>query len=146
MLKDGSIRAGEFKGSIAVDNRGMFEMTQCVLESRKRAVPAESPSPTASGSIVVSADGRVLGIAPAFEVLTGWTTDDVCGRPMKDLFANANEGEEILVHLTTAATMESRPFRLRGKGIGPIDVLITGLAYRGQDNRTETLCIFVNHR
>lgn len=146
VLKDGSVRAGEFKGSIAVDHRGMFEMTQCVLESRQYPVATEGMSPISSGSIVVGADGRVAGISPAFEVLTGWSTDDVCGRPMKDLFVTASEGEEILVHLTTAATMESRPFRLRGKGIGPIDVLITGIAYRGQDNRTETLCIFVNHR
>jgi PAS domain S-box-containing protein len=146
LLKDGSVRAGEFKGSIAVDHRGMFEMTQCVLESRKRPSSAEGMSPIAAGSVVVGSDGKVLGISPAFETLTGWGTDDVCGRPMKDLFVAAGEGEEILLQLTTAAVMESRPFRLRGKGIGPIEVLITGIAYRGQDNRTETMCIFVNHR
>ena len=70
----------------------------------------------------------------------------MCGRPLKDLFVTAGEGEEILDHLTTAASMDSRPFHLRGKGIGPIDVLISGVAYRGQTNRTETMCIFVNHR
>jgi PAS domain S-box-containing protein len=145
VLKDNSVRVGEFKGSIAVDQRGMFEMTQCVLESRNRPA-TEGLSPIASSSMAVGADGRVMGISPAFESLTGWSTDDVCGRPMKDLFVTAAEGEEILIQLNTAAAMESRPFRLRGKGIGPIDVVITGIAYRGQDNRTETMCIFVNHR
>lgn len=39
VMKDGSIMTALFKGNIAVDHRGMFEMTQCVLESRNHKEP-----------------------------------------------------------------------------------------------------------
>ncbi|MBK7258264.1 MAG: hypothetical protein IPI01_10795 [Ignavibacteriae bacterium] len=70
----------------------------------------------------------------------------MCGRPLKDLFGRPREGEEIVDHLSTAVSMDSRPFHLRGNGIGPIDVLISGAAYRGASNRTETMCLFIRQR
>jgi PAS domain S-box-containing protein len=33
VTKDGIVRSGAFKGSVAVDQRGMYEMTQCILDS-----------------------------------------------------------------------------------------------------------------
>jgi PAS domain S-box-containing protein len=146
VLKDGSVRSGAFKGSLAVDQRGRFEMTQCVLESRIHAVVQDSAAVALPASIVAGVDGTVLGVSSPFEVLTRWSAADVCGRPLKDLFATAREGEEILDHLSTSAAMDSRPFHLRGNGIGPIDVLVSGVAYRGHTNRTESLCIFIRQR
>ncbi len=146
VLKDGTLRTGAFKGSIAVDQRGRFEMTLCVLESRLHAVVQESAAVPPAASAIVRADGVVLAVTPAFETLTHWGAPEVCGRPLKDLFGTPREGEEILDHLSTAVSMDSRPFHLRGKGIGPIDVLISGIAYRGPSNRTETMCIFIRQR
>jgi len=97
-------------------------------------------------SIIVAADGNVLGVSSPFEALTRWNAMDVCGRPLKDLFATPREGDEILDHLATSAAMDSRPFHLRGNGIGPIDVLASGIAYRGHENKTEALCIFIRQR
>lgn len=146
VLKDGSTRSGAFKGSLAVDQRGRFEMTQCVLESRIHAVVQESSAAPLPASVVLGADGSVLGVSVTFETLTRWRAGEICGRPLKDLFPASREAAEILDVLTTSASMDSRPFHLRGNGIGPIDVLVSGVAYRGSANRTENLCIFIRQR
>jgi PAS domain S-box-containing protein len=146
VLKDGTLRTGAFRGSIAVDHRGRFEMTVCVLESRIHAAVQESSTVPPAASIIVGADGIVIGVSSAFEALTHWAASDVSGRSLKDLLATSREGEEILDHLSSAASMDSRPFRLRGNGIGPLDVLISGIAYCGPTNRTETMCIFLRPR
>jgi PAS domain S-box-containing protein len=146
VLKDGTVRSGAFKGSLAVDHRGRFEMTQCVLESRIHAVVQEGAAAGVPASILLGPDGAVHGVSVPFEVLTRWKPADVCGRPLKELFVTPREAEEILDHLKTAASMDSRPFQLRGNGIGPIEVLVSGVAYRGHANKTETLCIFIRQR
>ena len=146
VLKDGTLRTGAFKGSIAVDQRGRFEMTLCVLESKLHAAVQESAAIPPAASLILGADGLVLAVSPAFEALTRWGAPDVCGRPLKDLFGTPREGEEIVDHLSSAVSMDSRPFHLRGNGIGPIDVLISGAAYRGASNRTETICLFIRQR
>lgn len=143
--KNGTVRTGMFKGSIAVDHRGRFEMTLCVLENGVTEPAVHDPGPPPAG-IAVHADGKIVGITPAAESMTGWHASEVCGKPLKDLFATPAEAAEILNLLTTAARMDSRPFRLRGKGVASIDVLLSGVAYQGRGNRTDTICLYVERR
>ncbi len=158
VLKDGTVRSGAFKGNIAVDHRGMYEMTQCILDSRVRtpavpSIPVESRSPDATGSgtpgeasLHTDAKGTIVGVTPAVETLTGWTAGELCGLPLRELLMSAEDEQKICLHFEHAAILEARPLRLGVRGGGHKGVHVSGLAYRGLGNKLESLCLTLTQR
>jgi len=156
--RDGNVVTAAFKGSIAVDDRGMFEMTQCVMGSRIRPagdvpVLAADPSeglqdpagqPPGRGPwILISPDGAILGITPAVELLLGTTADRLCGMLLHDVCASPTDAPEILCRLASAGTLEPRRMSMKVAGGGTMETIIAGFVFHGQGGMTGSCCLHI---
>jgi len=159
--KDGSVKTGAFKGNIAVDQRGLYEMTQCILETQQHIVnspvgaarhdPDRAPAvpvTTWLGDAGVSADptGRILGVTPSLETLTGWAPEELCGTSLGERLMSAEDGKRLLQRFEHPSMLTPQPLRLRVKGGGQKDVHVSSIAFRGLGNNPESLCLILKLR
>jgi PAS domain S-box-containing protein len=148
------------KGSIAVDQRGMFEMTQCVLEARMHPAgktPGGAPGSTGDTPdstfmltihgawLSTSLEGVVLGVTPAVEHLLGFSADRICGRMISDLCMSVSDAGELLAQLTTTGTLDVRRLRLRHACGTPVETTVTGLLLRGQGGMPGSCSLYIKN-
>ena len=153
ITRNGMRVVATFKGSIAVDYRGMYEMTQCVLESRLYTAAdtaggaADSPDtspelPLHGAWLLTTPDGAILGTTPALELLLNMPADRLCGMMFHDLCHPATIATELLAQLTGTGTLESRPLGLRHAGGGTLDAHVTGFLLRGSGGMAGGCCLY----
>jgi PAS domain S-box-containing protein len=156
--RDGSIVSAVLKGSIAVDNRGLFEMTQCVLEGGLHTAGSSvSEGPHwAAGSktgvtgvpihgswLQVAPDGRIQGGTPAIETLLGYPVARLCQMKMTDLCVDVADANELLRHLASHGSIEERSVRLRGAGGEAFVATTTGFLLHGPGGMAGSSCICI---
>jgi PAS domain S-box-containing protein len=156
VARDGTVMTATFKGSIAVDQRGMFEMTQCVLESRTKTsgdAPVDAagmeaemsksapPLPLPGSWVLTSLEGVVLALTPALELLLGQPADRVCGRRLDELCTPGMNVSEILAQIKSAGTLAPHPLQVRYAGGGSLDAMVSGFVLHGQDGAAPTCCL-----
>jgi PAS domain S-box-containing protein len=154
IARNGMRVSATFKGSIAVDHRGMFEMTQCVLESRLHPAADTTGSVGASPDdvsglplrgawLLTSPDGVILGITPVLELLLGVPADRLCGMMFHDLCTSATHVTELLAQLTSTGTLDTRPLALRHAGGEPLNTTVTGFLLHGQGGMAGSCCLYL---
>jgi PAS domain S-box-containing protein len=158
VTREGKTVSATFKGSIAVDQRGMFEMTQCVLESRFRPSGEAPviPSTTTGGSseqppqlplrgpwLLTSAEGVILGITPAIEFLIGLPGDRLCGMMLHDVCQVPTDAPDLLGRLTGVGTLEPRRLNLKMEAGGVLETIVTGFVFHGQAGMTGSCCLHI---
>jgi len=154
IARNGMMITAMFKGSIAVDHRGMFEMTQCVLQSRLHhaadAAGGAGSSPDAvpelplrGAWLLTSPDGVILGITPPVELLFGVPADRLCGAMLQDLCASATNAAELLAQLTSTGLLEAYPLGLRHASGEPLDTIVSGVLLQGQGGMAGSCCLYL---
>lgn len=155
--RDGRIVPATFKGSIAVDQRGLFEMTQCVLESPlhsrlttgtdssgTRGIPAEVPAgvPLHGSWLLASPDGIILGITPALELMLGIPGGRLCGKPVHELCVAPPEAAGVFARIVETGTVEAR-LGLRHADGSRRDVTVAGFLLHGQGTLGDSCCVYI---
>jgi PAS domain S-box-containing protein len=156
--RDGRVISATFKGSIAVDHRGLFEMTQCVLESRLHPRSASGTDSRGRGGgggetggvvpfhgswLLSSHDGVILGITSAFGLLVGLPADRLCGMLLKDLCSVSADARGLVDQLAGTGTLDVRMLALRHASGERLDVNVTGFRFRGQGSSGGSWCLHV---
>jgi PAS domain S-box-containing protein len=154
ITRNGMRVSATFKGSIAVDHRGVFEMTQCVLESRLHSVADTAGGagaaldnvpglPLRGAWLSTSPDGVILGITPAVELLLGVPADRLCGMMLQDLCVSGGSAGELLAQLTSTGMLDACPLGVRHAGGETLDVLATGFLLHGQGDMAGSCCLYL---
>jgi PAS domain S-box-containing protein len=137
--RNGTPATVHLKGSIAVDQRGLFEMTQCVLEGGLQlaapAVPIRGPW------LLVSPEGDIRGATPAVEVLLGFPVVRLCGMRFGELCESAQDAEDALARLATHGALDPQPAKLRHAGGDPVEVTMSGFLMYGEGGMAGSYCI-----
>jgi PAS domain S-box-containing protein len=147
------------KGSIAVNHRGGFEMTQCVLENRVPSLerseppgedvvaPRQEPANPMSGAwLVSSADGLIYGVTLELETLLESSADRLCARRIHDLCVSEHEASTILAQVTRVGFLGPRPLVLHGPSGAPIQATVEGFVLVGQDAHASSVCFHIRKR
>ena len=158
VTRDGTVMTATFKGSIAVDQRGMFEMTQCVLESRPtttgdapvdaagtadQSAESAAPFPLHGSWFLASPEGVVLALTPALELLLGQPADRVCGMNLQQLCTPGMNVPEILAQLASTGTLAPRPLEVRYAGGGFFVATVSGFVLHGHGGAAAISCLYL---
>jgi len=156
--RDGTVVSAVLKGSIAVDSRGLFEMTQCVLEGGLHTAGSldADASQRADGKTMrvpdirvhgpwlqVAPDGRIQGGTPAIESLLDYPIARLCQMKMADLCSDGGDAEELLRHLTSHGSVEKWSLKLRGAGGEVFVATTTGFLLHGPGGMEGSSCISI---
>ena len=151
IVKHNGIRVpASIKGSSAVNQRGGFELTQCVLESRSPAGehPADGlpeaivPSP-AGPWLVISPEGFILGATPESERLLESTVDRLCSLRLQDICVSDADAAKVLAQLTGTGTLAARWLRIRRASGETTDAVVSGFLLQGQSVLAGSSCIYI---
>jgi PAS domain S-box-containing protein len=157
--RDGTVASAAVKGSIAVDNRGLFEMTQCLLESGLHTAGAGDaggtneamghktgiPDIPVHGSwLQVAPDGRIQGGTPAIESLLGYPIARLCQMKLTDLCTRVADAEELLRNLAGHGSIEKRLLRWRKADGEMLDAATTGFLLQGPGGMEGSGCICIH--
>ena len=147
-----------FKGSIAVDHRGGFELTQCVLENHPppqeraaEAAPENMPglskdagaSPHRGPWLLISPEGFILGITPDTELLLGSTADRICALRLNDVCFSEADASTLLAQLTGTGRVNSRRLVLRTNQGQAIEAVVSGFLLQGQSVLAGSSCLHI---
>lgn len=147
-----------FKGSIAVDHRGGFEMTQCVLESRPQSVEGtaavaleraptggkDAGEPPQRGAfLAISPEGFILGASSGLDRLLGSTADRICSLNLHDICQSQVEASALLAELTGVGRLDPRPLILRGAAGEAVETVVSGFLLHGQGVLAGSSCLHI---
>lgn len=159
--RNGTRIPATFKGSVAVDHRGGFEMTQCVLESpvpwgEQKSVllpdhisAQEGDTSTRSLQgfwLVVSPDGFILGITPGLDTLLGMSVDRICSLRIHDICVTEDAASTLMNRLTTSGRLDSRSLKLRRGDGEAIAVVVSGFLLQGHGAFAGNSCLQILQR
>jgi PAS domain S-box-containing protein len=165
VCKDGALMTATFKGSIAVDERGRFAMTQCVLETRPRpgivsvAEEGTGEGGTAAGLpdgpaldlgndavLVLTPDGMITGANRAAEVLLGWHAEELLSMNLRELTVASVDAGELIARVLSADMVDRRVASVRTKPGETRQVVMTGVALHGRATNVEGACLILQRR
>jgi PAS domain S-box-containing protein len=159
--RNGMRLSAVLKGSIAVDHRGGFEMTQCVLENRAPSpergevsgTEAVEPGPTkdvsagfAGAWLVASPDGLIYGVTAELERLLESSAERLCSRRLHDICRSEAEASALLAQVTRVGTLAPRALVLCGPAGAAIETTVAGFVLFGQDAHTGSVCLQIRKR
>jgi PAS domain S-box-containing protein len=163
--KDGILMTVMFKGSMAVDERGRFEMTQCVLETRIRsgmsaageagtaeggacAGPPEGPplDPGNDAVVLLTPDGMIAGANRAAEALLGWQAEELQSMSLRELTVAAVDADGVIARVFSADIVDRRIAGVRTKQGGSLEVVMTCVALHGREAKVERACLILQRR
>lgn len=127
------------KGSIAVDTRGLFEMTQCVIESGPQA--DASPVPIRGAWLQCSPEGALQATTPAMETLLGYSVVRLCEMKIHALCAESADAEAMLARLTSQGSLVTHPVKLRRANGEEFAATATGFLLCGQGGIATACCV-----
>jgi PAS domain S-box-containing protein len=163
VCKDGTLVAATFKGSIAVDERGRFEMTQCVLETRPGMVSAGGAETAEGGTaagppdglaldpdndavMLLTPDGMIAGANRAAEALLGWHAEELRSMNLRELTVATVDAGEVIARVLSADIVDRRIASLRTKHGESLEVVMTGVALHGRAAKVEGACLILQRR
>jgi PAS domain S-box-containing protein len=165
VCKDGTLMTATFKGSIAVDERGRFAMTQCVLETTPRrgtvsAGEAESGEGAAAPGppdvpvldlgndavLVLTPDGMITGANRAAEALLGWHAEQLRSMNLRELTVATVDAGEVIARVLSADIVDRRVASVRTKQGESLEVVMTGVALHGRAAKVEGACLILQRR
>lgn len=165
VCKNGELMTATFKGSIAVDERGRFAMTQCVLETRPRSgiVSAEEGGTAEGGTVaglprersldpgndavlVLTADGMITGANRAAEALLGWRAEELRTMNLRELTVATVDAGELIARVLSADMVDRRVAGVRTKPGESLEVVMTGVALHGRAAKVEGACLILQRQ
>ncbi len=165
VCKDGTLMTATFKGSIAVDERGRFAMTQCVLETRPRhGTVSAGEAGTAEGGaaagrtggppldpgndavLVLTPDGMITGANRAVEALLGWHAEELRSMNLRELTVASVDAGELIARVLSADMVDHRVAGVRTKQGESLEVVMTGVALHGRAAKVEGACLILQRR
>jgi PAS domain S-box-containing protein len=165
VCKDGTVMTATFKGSIAVDERGRFAMTQCVLETRPQPGIASAgsgetaESGTAAGRtdgpsldlgndavLVLMPDGTITGANRGAEALLGWHAEELRSMNLRELTVATVDAGELIARVLSADMVDRRVGGVRTKSGESLEVVMTGVALHGRSTKVEGACLILQRR
>jgi len=153
VCKDGTLMTATFKGSIAVDERGRFAMTQCVLETRSRPGILSGGLPDApaldlgnDAILLLTPDGMITGANRAAEALLGWHAEELRSMNLRELTVATVDAGEVIARVLSADIVDRRVASVRTKQGGSLEVVMTGVALHGRAAKVEGACLILQRR
>lgn len=109
-----------------------------------------SPRDASEASVLVDQGGRVLGLSPAFEALSGWLEQELLGRPWHQLLAAHLDDDDALQWLETAPSILvghlAGPYRFRCRDGGFFQGEATVFPLRGEHGEIACCLIVISDR